>query len=318
MNSKNDSAFLVRSIGYFNALAHTLSYTKTAAELGISQPALTQQIKKLEDIVGTPLFYMEGKKIHLTHAGEVFLNATQKVTNIFTDANDEIKEVSFHKHDQINIGVISAMPANVLIDFIAKFKKKKPQVDFNVNSILQYSLRSQLEMDAVDILFTYLPDKSLSHLKQYKSVKLCRSELILASPYELKDGNKISLEEARKYRWVGYPEGYYLSRLISEEYHRQNIYAPDFAARFSQVANILFFAEKTNTIAAIPDICLPFLKDKEIYIYHFNPAIKFDVSLIYRKNKLKVSIIQEFLKEFELYLNKRNFITRLDELAGRK
>ena len=80
----------------------------------------------------------------------------------------------------------------------------------------------------------------------------------------------------------------------------------------------MLFAERTNTIAAIPDICLPFLKDKKIYIYHFNPAIKFDVSLIYRKNKLKVSIIQEFLEKFELYLNKKNFITRLDELAGRK
>lgn len=317
MNPKNESAFLVRSIGYFNALAHNLSYTKTAAELGISQPALTQQIKKLEDSIGTPLFYMEGKKIHLTHAGEVFLNATQKVANIFTDANDEIKEVSCHKHDQVNLGLISAMPATVLIDFIAQFREKHPQVDFNVNSLLQYNLRSQLEMDAIDILFSYLPDKSLTHLKKYKTVKLGRSELILASPYQLKEGNKISLEEARKYRWVGYPEGYYLSRLIGEEYRKQGIFLPDFAARFSQVANILLFAKSTNTIAAIPDICLPFLKDKKVYIYRFNPAIRFDVAMIYRKSKQKVSIIQEFLNEFELYLNEKSYLTRLNELSER-
>ncbi|BDR58585.1 LysR family transcriptional regulator [Xylocopilactobacillus apicola] len=314
MKSKHDRTFLVRSIGYFVALSRNLSYTETAAQLGISQPALTQQIKKLEESVGTPLFYIEGKRIHLTEAGEIFLNATQKVNSIFSEANDEIKQVSENHHDTVTIGIINSMPANVIIDFIVKFKEEEPNVDFNVKSVMRYGLRSQIESDSVDVLIIYLPDNSFIGLNNYKTYRFCRTELLLVSPFKIKDGNKITLEEARKYPWVGYPEGYYLDRIIAEQFRKQNILLPKYSAHFSQVENILNFSQKANTLTAIPEICLPFVKEKS-YIYHFSPAIKFDIALIYRPSKLKIPIFNKTLNAFNSYLTDKDFLTRLKELV---
>lgn len=61
MKTKQDTIFSSKTLSYFLQLAETMSYTQAAQILGITQPALTQQIKKLERTVGAPLFYSVGK-----------------------------------------------------------------------------------------------------------------------------------------------------------------------------------------------------------------------------------------------------------------
>ena len=61
MKTKQENIFSSKTLSYFLQLAETMSYTQAAQILGITQPALTQQIKKLERAVGAPLFYSVGK-----------------------------------------------------------------------------------------------------------------------------------------------------------------------------------------------------------------------------------------------------------------
>ena len=68
MKTKQDTIFSSKTLSYFLQLAETMSYTQAAQILGITQPALTQQIKKLERTVGAPLFYSVGKKLLLLAA----------------------------------------------------------------------------------------------------------------------------------------------------------------------------------------------------------------------------------------------------------
>ncbi len=62
MKSKQESIFSSKTLTYFLQLSETMNYTQAAQILGITQPALTQQIKKLERTVGARLFYSVGKK----------------------------------------------------------------------------------------------------------------------------------------------------------------------------------------------------------------------------------------------------------------
>ena len=79
MKTKQDTIFSSKTLSYFLQLAETMSYTQAAQILGITQPALTQQIKKLERTVGAPLFYSVGKKLHLSDAGYTMLDATHQI-----------------------------------------------------------------------------------------------------------------------------------------------------------------------------------------------------------------------------------------------
>jgi hypothetical protein len=59
-----------RQIEIFNSVAKLQKYTRAAEQLHMSQPAVSMQIRQLEDSVGLPLFEQIGKKIHLTGAGK--------------------------------------------------------------------------------------------------------------------------------------------------------------------------------------------------------------------------------------------------------
>ena len=71
MKTRQENIFSSKTLTYFLQLAETMNYTQAAQLLGITQPALTQQIKKLERIVGAPLFYSVGKKLHISDAGRI-------------------------------------------------------------------------------------------------------------------------------------------------------------------------------------------------------------------------------------------------------
>jgi DNA-binding transcriptional LysR family regulator len=59
----------LRQLTVFEAVARHLNYTRAADEMYLSQPAVSMQIRQLEDAVGLPLFERLGRKIHLTEAG---------------------------------------------------------------------------------------------------------------------------------------------------------------------------------------------------------------------------------------------------------
>ena len=107
MKTKQERIFSSKTLTYFLQLAETMNYTQSAQLLGITQPALTQQIKKLERTVGAPLFYSVGKKLHLSDAGRTMLKATHEIYEILNQTTDEIQQSTSATVGKINIGLLS-------------------------------------------------------------------------------------------------------------------------------------------------------------------------------------------------------------------
>ena len=107
MKTKQDTIFSSKTLSYFLQLAETMSYTQAAQILRITQPALTQQIKKLERAVGAPLFYSVGKKLHLSDAGYTMLDATHQIYETLNKAADEIQQTTSATQGSISIGILA-------------------------------------------------------------------------------------------------------------------------------------------------------------------------------------------------------------------
>ena len=90
---------------YFLSVAQTLNISKSAELLHISQPSLSQTIKKLETEIGYPLFDRSGKHITLNHNGIIFLNCVQKMKQLYENALEEIAENHQIKNKKIAINV---------------------------------------------------------------------------------------------------------------------------------------------------------------------------------------------------------------------
>ncbi len=128
MKSPQESIFSSKTLTYFLQLADTMNYTQAAQLLGITQPALTQQIKKLERTVGAPLFYSIGKKLHLSEAGVTMLEATQQIYEVLNVATDRIQEASDASNGKINIGLLASIEDAAFNSFIADYYEHNPQV----------------------------------------------------------------------------------------------------------------------------------------------------------------------------------------------
>jgi len=116
----------------FRQVTQTGSFTLAAKKLFLTQPAVSQQIKSLEDSLKIILFDRTEKKIRLTREGEIILSYVRS----FFDLYDEIKTVAGHLHSlekgKISVGATTVIGTYFLPKVIGSFNKKYPGVEINL------------------------------------------------------------------------------------------------------------------------------------------------------------------------------------------
>lgn len=97
-----------RQLKVFEAVARLLSFSRAAEELHLTQPAVSTQVKKLEEHVGLPLFEQLGKKIYLTAAGDEMLHASRAIIQQFQTVEATMAQFKGISGGKLNVAVISA------------------------------------------------------------------------------------------------------------------------------------------------------------------------------------------------------------------
>ena len=83
----------LRQLRVFESVADELSFTRASEKLHLSQPAVSIQVKHLEEGVGLPLFEHTGKRISLTEAGRILYSCSQTISGVLQDAGEQIDEL---------------------------------------------------------------------------------------------------------------------------------------------------------------------------------------------------------------------------------
>jgi DNA-binding transcriptional LysR family regulator len=112
----------------FRAVAERLSFRKAAEELYLTQPAVSLQIKALEEDLGVQLFDRTGAHITLTGAGEVLLDYAKQVNSLLVEAEHEIAALSGEHGGQLALGASTTIAQYVLPHLLGKFCKEHPRV----------------------------------------------------------------------------------------------------------------------------------------------------------------------------------------------
>ncbi|CAM3148268.1 LysR family transcriptional regulator [Lactiplantibacillus plajomi] len=315
MKTTQESIFSSKTLTYFLQLAETMNYTQAAQILGITQPALTQQIKKLERTVGAPLFYSVGKKLRLSDAGYTMLNATHNIYDVLNKATDEIQQTTSATQGAINIGILASIEDHVFEDFAIKYYEANPNVIISFHMLTRKEIWERLENNLIDLAVMYLPDESIKNWKPYQSKKIIQDELLfISSDPKMAKKKRIKFKDTTSKPWAMYPENYYLDQVIKESYKNQMADLPTPVARFTQPEQIYRFVAATATNTALPNsfmVANPAV-DK-LHTISFEPAIKFDLNFVFRKDKDQIPRIKNFLEEFDTYLRSEDYITRLQK-----
>lgn len=122
----------------FNAVASQLSFTKAARELHITQPAVTNHIKELENLLGISLFHRDQTGIYLTEAGQILLRYTAKASEEYKKLEYEIGLLKNSFSGTLRIGASTTIEQYVLPPILAQFNKEYPDIKillFNNNTM---------------------------------------------------------------------------------------------------------------------------------------------------------------------------------------
>ncbi len=174
---------LLRHIHYFQAVAQYLSFTRAAKALHVSQPALSQQIRQLEEHLGAQLFDRQGRHVRLTDAGEVYLRYAQQALQDLEAGRRALHDVSDLSRGSLRIAVAPTFASYLLGPLVEAFYRRYPNVTLTIQEMLQERVETKLLEDELDIGIAF--DRPTSAAVHYQPLLVETLALVLNRTHPL-------------------------------------------------------------------------------------------------------------------------------------
>ena len=190
----------------FLEVAKQQSFSRAAQKLFRTQPAISAQIRLLEQECGEKLFDRSGKKISLTSAGETLLDYAQRLHQLHRDALQAIAELEGTPRGKLQIGANEATCLYVLPQAFALFKQNYPQVQISIYRNYSHKILQKVQDGAVELGILTLPLKANS----IEVMPIFKDEVQVVVPpqHPLADRKSVTLEEMAGYPLIVPKTGY--------------------------------------------------------------------------------------------------------------
>lgn len=187
-----------RQLKVFESVARLLSFTQAAQELHLSQPAVSMQIKQLEDNAGLPLFEQLGKKVYLTEAGREMYHYCRTIAAQLEEAEDVLEQLKGIQRGHLDIAVAST--ANYFATrLLAAFAKQHEGVSFSLDVTNRESLLRQLENNDKDLVIMGRPPANMPlELEAFMENPL----VVIAAPDHPLANRKVTLHQLQQESFV--------------------------------------------------------------------------------------------------------------------
>lgn len=146
----------LRHLKYFFAVAEELHFRKAAERLFISQPGLSRQIRQLEELLQTPLFLRDKKKVHLTRAGEYLKGEVEFVLNHLEVTHKQLKRIGEGQQGEVRVGFLGSAMQSVIPTLLVGLKEKYPRIKTSLEELSNTAQIGALLKDKLDIGFVRL------------------------------------------------------------------------------------------------------------------------------------------------------------------
>lgn len=197
----------------FYAVAKNKHMTKASEELHISQPAISQSIKKLEDQLGGVLFLRSNKGMELTEEGKMFYEYVKGALELINNAENEFTSFKDLSKGEIKIGCSTTLTKLVLMDVLKEFHDEYPNIIINITNNLTSNLINDLKLGKLDfIIFNESNIKEtnlcLEKIKELKQGFIYNPKFYIDDVSTFEDLNKTPLilqkEEANSRKLLDY------------------------------------------------------------------------------------------------------------------
>lgn len=292
------------------------SFTKAAQNLYISQPSLSARIKKIEEIIGEPLFDRSTTPLQLTEVGKVYIEAAEEITQIEQRVENYINDLAGLKTGNLAVGASTLFAAYVVPSLITQFNQKFPDVHIQLIERNTAELEEMLGSNALDfVIDNYHYDSILYNKELY-----CEENILLAVPkhfavneelgmYQLSYKN-IKNKNYLNQKYPAVPLGRFAdlpfimltqgndTRTRGDRLCRNVGFKPNIVLEFNQQSTAYMASSTQLGATFISDILVSQLPTFENLVYYKldGEEAKRKVFFYYKTHKYKTRVMEEFVR----------------------
>lgn len=285
----------LRQLRYLVALAEERHFTRAATREHIAQPALSQQIRRLEEEVGLALVERTTRRVAMTDAGVTLVARARRILGEVDAAHAEMQRLSGVQSGHVVVGAMHTMgPVDVSL-VLAIFHERHPGVELTVREQSSEELAEMLRVDELDLAFLSVTERIESHglgLQQLVSEELVA---VLPPGHRLGKRRRVGMAELSDDEFIGYREGARLRELLIYA-GRDAGFEPRVKLESNESQRIRRLVARGLGVAILPrsdadgpgaDVAVATLTD---------PALSRDITLAWREERRHAPAAAEFLE----------------------
>ena len=279
----------------FNTVARLQSYRKASAELHISQPALSTEVKKLEEQIGLQLFDRIGNRIYLNRNGQMLQEYTCQIFTIVDNMKQRIEDEKNHIGGTINIGASNTPATYILPELMSEFTSIYPDVRFNMNVGSTSEIAGQIKDGQIDLAIN---GGKTRYSAQIQVERLIDDSLIViaSSSNPLSDIKKVCRKDLADQNFIVHKANSQLYIFYEKMIHQLGI-SEKIGMSLGSIEAIKTAVLMNVGIALVPKVSVASeLKNGELCIVPLSLSeMDYPYSMIYNRSKALSTPAQKFL-----------------------
>lgn len=195
-----------RRLKVFHTVARLLSFTKAAEELHMTQPAVTFQVRQLEEYFNTRLFDRTHNKVNLTPAGERVSEFAERIFDLYEEMENRVRDLTGEISGALTIGASTTIAEYMLPALLGEFKNRYPDINLRLKVSNSEGIVSMVEHNVIDLGVVESPVNNKNLI-----VEVCHNDqlVVVAAPDHdlVKRGGKVTASDIVRYPFVSREEG---------------------------------------------------------------------------------------------------------------
>ncbi len=290
-----------RRLKVFHTVAKLLNFTKAADALHMTQPAVTFQIRQLEEYFNTRLFDRTHNRVSLTEAGQRVYSFSGRIFELYDEMEHSIKEMTGDVSGVVTLGASTTIAEYMLPFLLGDFKSKNPDVNIRLKVSNTEGIVSMVENNVIDlgIVEASVSNKNLQ-------VDVCRTDQLVAimpPTHDLASCESITSQQLISYPFICREEGSGTREVISEYLQKSGVKEePTICLELGSPESIKGAVEAGMGISIMSfSTVQKELKLQSLVAIPLNPPLERPFSFVHQRHKFKVRAMEELLEFAKQY-----------------
>lgn len=294
-----------RRLQVFHAVARLLSFTKAAEVLHMTQPAVTFQIRQLEEQFDTRLFDRAHNRVSLTEAGHVAFEFAENIFEKYSEMENSIREITGNISGSLTLGASTTISEYMLPALLGDFNSQNPEVLLRLRVSNTEGIVSMVENNVIDLGVVEGPVTNKNLL-----VEVCRKDdlvLVVPTDHELASSDKVSVQDVLKYPFICREEGSGTRDVIAEYLRAQGVgkHALKACLELGSPEAVKGAIEAGMGISVLSSVSISKeLKLGTLKAVPLDPPLSREFSFVRQRQKFRVRTMEELLEFARNYCKK--------------